>query len=151
MFEAAELGRTLEKTEFRERAERVRTELLTAQQALTAAGFSVVIVLGGVDGAGKGDTMNRLFEWMDERGLTSQTSDEPTQDERERPAYWRYWMALPPKGRICIFHGGWYAPVIERRVFGKLRDDGFAHALARINAFERNLTDDGTLIIKLWL
>jgi len=151
MFETAELGCKLDKPEFKARAEQVRTELLKAQQELTDAGFSVVVLLGGVDGAGKGDVMNRLFEWMDARGMTSHTTDEPTQDERERPEYWRYWMALPPKGQICIFHGGWYAPVIERRVFGKLSSDGLDRAIARLNAFEKNLADDGTLVIKLWL
>jgi polyphosphate:AMP phosphotransferase len=151
MFETAELGRSLQKEEFSERAKELRTALLEAQRAVTEADFPVIIVLGGVDGAGKGDTMNRLFEWMDARGLTGYATDEPTQDERERPAYWRYWMALPPKGRIGIFLGGWYAPAVENRLFGDSSDDHFGAELRRAAAFEKNLVDDGALVIKIWL
>lgn len=151
MFETAELGRTLDKGEFSERARALRIALLSVQQELSAADFPVLIVLGGVDGAGKGESMNRLFEWMDARGLVSYATDEPTQDERERPEYWRYWMALPPKGRIGIFLGGWYAPALEEKITSDASDDHFDSALRRASAFEKNLADDGALIIKLWL
>jgi len=151
MFETAELGRVLEKKEFSERAKALRTELLAVQQELASADFPVLIVLGGVDGAGKGESMNRLFEWMDARGLVSHATDEPTQDERERPEYWRFWMALPPKGRVGIYHGGWYAHAVEQHSSGDASDDHFDAALRRAVAFEKNLADDGALIIKLWL
>lgn len=151
MFETAELGRTLDKTEFEERAKSLRAALLGVQQELVGADFPVLVVIGGVDGAGKGEVQNRLFEWMDARGLLSYATDEPTQDERKRPEYWRYWMALPPRGRVGIFLGGWYAPAIDARVSGDASDDHFGAALRRAVAFEKNLVDDGALIIKIWL
>ena len=115
----------------------LRMELLKAQQELVGADWPVIVLLGGVDAAGKGDVMNRLFEWMDPRGLSSHAVDKPTQDERERPEYWRFWMALPPNGRIGIFHGGWYAAAIEAHVARELDDDAFGAALGRVNGFER--------------
>jgi polyphosphate kinase 2 (PPK2 family) len=151
MFETAELGRELEKREFNERGKQLRIDLLSAQRELAGADFPVIVLLGGVDGAGKGEVLNRLFEWLDARGLDSHAVDVPTQDERERPEYWRYWMSLPPKGRISIFLGGWYAHAIERAAFGEIDDDAFGAALSRTRAFEKNLADDGALIIKIWL
>ncbi|MBK7582738.1 MAG: polyphosphate:AMP phosphotransferase [Myxococcales bacterium] len=151
MFETAELGRTLTKSDFSERARSLRTALLSIQRELATADFPVLIVIGGVDGAGKGEVQNRLFEWMDARGLSSYATDEPTQDERERPEYWRYWMALPPKGFVGVFLGAWYAPAVESHVSGDSSDDHLGAALRRAVAFEKNLTDDGALIIKLWL
>lgn len=137
--------------EFDKRAKALRTELLKMQEELLGADFPVLIVLGGVDGAGKADVLNRLFEWMDARGLTSHATDDLTQDERGRPEYWRFWMALPPNGRIGIFHGGWSAPAIERHFAGDIDDDAFGAALRRASAFERRMLDGGALVIKIWL
>jgi polyphosphate:AMP phosphotransferase len=151
MFETAELGRELGKKEFNERGKQLRIDLLGTQRELATADFPVIVLLGGVDGAGKGEVLNRLFEWLDARGLDSHAVDVPTQDERERPEYWRYWMSLPPKGRISIFLGGWYAHAIERAALGEIDDDAFGAALSRARAFEKNLADDGALIVKIWL
>ncbi len=151
MFETAELGRTLGKDEFEAKAIDLRTKLLEVQRQLADARFSTLIVIGGVDKAGKGEVLNRLFEWFDARGLSSYATEEPSGDERERPEYWRYWMALPPKGRIGIFHGAWYKLPIERHASGEISDPEFDGALRRAAAFEKNLVEDGTLVIKLWL
>ena len=65
MFEAAELGRTIAKETFRAEVPVLRTELLGIQQQLSSASFPVIVVFAGVDGAGKGETVNLLNEWMD--------------------------------------------------------------------------------------
>ncbi len=151
MFETAELGRKLAKDDYHERLPSLRTELLTMQQALRDAPFSVVVLLHGIEGAGKGDTLNRLHEWMDARFLITHALSPATDLERERPEYYRYWMRLPPAGRIGIFLGSWYTEPFQQRVGGELDDAGLDAALARINRFEKALIDDGALLIKLWL
>ena len=68
MFEAAEVGSNVAKSEFKKREPVLRQELLEIQQELRAsAEFPVIIVFAGVDGAGKGQTVNLLNEWMDPR------------------------------------------------------------------------------------
>jgi polyphosphate kinase 2 (PPK2 family) len=63
---------------------------------------------------------------------------------------WRYWRALPPKGRIGILFGSWYtAPIIDR-VFKRTRAKDLATSVEEINRFERMLADDGALILKFW-
>jgi len=152
MFRTAELGQKISKTEYREREPLLRQELLEVQQKLRECGrFPVIIVFGGVDGAGKGDTVNLLNEWMDPRWLMTTAYDEPSDEERERPEYWRFWRALPPKGRIGMFLSSWYSRPILDRVYEKIDDSAFDDCLDRILSFEKALADDGALILKFWM
>ncbi len=80
--------------------------LLKAQYDLLGNNtFPVIIIIGGVDGAGKGETVNILNEWMDPRHIHTHAFGEMSDEERERPRMWRYWRALPPRGRIGILFG----------------------------------------------
>jgi polyphosphate:AMP phosphotransferase len=151
MFEPAELGRSISKDDYKERLPALRTSLLRVQNVLARdRPFSVVVVIGGVDGAGKGDTVNALHEWMDPRYLETHAFGAPSEEERERPPTWRFWRALPPKGRIGIFFGSWYTQPIVRHVYRKTTEAEFERELIRIQDFERMLVDDGTLVIKYW-
>ena len=150
MLKSAELGRALGKRDYEAAVGELRTNLLKVQTELERASFPVIVLINGADGAGKSETLNTLHEWLDARYLRTEAYEAPTEDERERPEFWRYWMWLPKAGRIGIFLGSWYtAPILEYvRGDGKARK--FEQALARINAFERTLADDGALFIKLW-
>jgi AMP-polyphosphate phosphotransferase len=151
MFETAELGRKLSKREFASQAPDLRTDLLKTQRELDDACFSVVVVVAGNDAAIKEEVLNLLNEWLDARMVQTRAFDERTDEERQRPDYWRYWMALPPRGQIAVVLDGWTSTAIERRLAGKLDDAGFDAALRRAAAFEQDLVRDGTLIVKLWL
>jgi polyphosphate:AMP phosphotransferase len=151
MFEAAELGRTIPKNEYKARIPTLRMELLEAQRRLTAAPFPVIVVFAGVDGAGKGETVNLLNEWMDPRWIVTRAYGEPSDEESERPEYWRYWRDLPPKGRIGLFLSSWYSRPVLDRVYRRCRTADFDRQLERITGFERTLTDDGALILKFWM
>ncbi len=150
MFETAEIGRTLSKQAFEAALPELRTRLLQAQTKLERAGFPVIVLLNGADAAGKGDTLNVLHEWLDARYLSTFAYAPPSEEERERPEFWRFWMALPPSGRVGLFLGNWYSRPILQRVHGTIDDGELSLELAKINAFERTLVDGGTLICKLW-
>jgi AMP-polyphosphate phosphotransferase len=150
MFETAELGRSLTKQEYDQRLFPLRTELLKTQKALDGSDFPVLILVNGVDGAGKGDSINRLHEWLDARYLVTQAYARPTEEEAHRPPFWQFWMWLPPRGRIGIFFGSWYTKPILRRVHRKSSEEELDVALTRINVFEKELCDDGALILKFW-
>jgi polyphosphate:AMP phosphotransferase len=151
MFETAELGRKIAREQYKEKVPTLRTQLLEVQDQLSRAGFSVLIVVGGVDGAGKGEVVNLINEWLDARLIDTMAFDEPSDEENHRPPYWRYWMALPARGRIGLFTGAYYTQPIIGHAVGRDSDAELGAALARANAFEKALADDGTLIIKLWL
>ncbi len=151
MFEAAELGQKVSKAEFKERTPLMRQKLLEVQRRLAEADFPVVILLSGVDKAGKGATASLLNTWFDARRVVTRAYDEPTQEERERPENWRYWRDLPPKGHIGVFMSAWYSRPFLDDVFGRCTRDHFSVELERIVDFERTLANDGALILKFWL
>ena len=152
MFEAAELGAKISREEYRERAPALRQSLLETQRELRAAGaFPVIIVLAGFDVAGRSETANLLNEWMDPRWVVTCAWGEPSDEELERPAFWRYWRRLPPRGQIGLFHGAWYEPAMTDRVERRIGRHAFESRLRRIAATEQALTDDGALVLKFWL
>ena len=151
MFESAELGHELSKGEYKRVEPKLRADLLDAQFELAKNGrFPVVILISGVRGAGKGETVNLLNEWMDPRHIHTWAFDNPSDEERERPPMWRFWQKLPPKGRIGILFGSWYtAPIIDR-VFKRTNAKDLMASIEEINHFERMLADEGALILKFW-
>ena len=151
MFESAELGHRIDKARYAREEPRLREALLNAQYDLVQANrFPVIIVIGGVDGAGKGETVNLLNEWMDPRHIRTYPFPDPSDEERERPRMWRFWRALPPKGKIGILFGAWHSEPILDRVSGRTSKSELSRAIAEITRFEKMLTDEGALVLKFW-
>lgn len=99
MFESAELGHKIDKATYDKEVPLLREALLEAQLDLAQSSkFPVIVLLGGVDGAGRGETVNLLNEWMDPRHVQSHGMGEPSDEELDRPMMWRFWRALPPQG-----------------------------------------------------
>jgi len=151
MFETAELGRSIGKKEYAAEVTQLRTDLLAAQFELREADYPVIVIISGSDGAGKGDTLNCLHEWFDPRGLETSVFGPLSDEERDRPPFWRFWRALPAKGRIGVYLGSWYTDPIIRRVYGDSKSAKLDQQMQRIAAFERMLVEDGALILKFWL
>lgn len=151
MFEVAELGHKISKTEYAEKIPDLRIRLLAAQAELRNADFPVIILISGVDGAGKGATINLLNEWLDPRYVRTDAFGKLTDEEQQRPHFWRFWRALPAKGHIALYVGSWYSAPLAQHVYGKTSKAELDEELERINSFERNLVADGALIIKIWL
>jgi AMP-polyphosphate phosphotransferase len=150
VFEVAELGAKVDKARYAEEEAALVTALLEAQRAVRAAKVPVLVVVSGVEGAGKNEVVNRLTEWFDPRGVQVNAFWDETDEERERPAWWRFWRRLPPRGSIGLFYGSWYTRPIVDRVFERIDDAALDRQLARIAAVERMLVEDGALIVKLW-
>lgn len=151
MFESAELGHTVDDKHYEKEVEKLRAELLDVQyQLLEDKSFPVIVLVNGVDGAGKGETVNLLNEWLDPRHVRSRAFGDPTEAERQRPPMWRFWQALPPKGKIGVLFGSWYTDPIVGRVMGGMSDGRLAAELDRLRSFEQMLVDDGAVLVKLW-
>ncbi len=164
MFETAELGRETSKEEYKKQEPVLRTGLLTLQYELREADFPLILLIAGSDRLGCADLMNLLHEWMDARYLEANVFEAPTDEERERPRFWRYWRALPASGRVRIFHREWTTRAIVDRLKGNLDDaglderlEGFAteddwqRAYSEINDFEEMLVHHGILLLKFWM
>lgn len=151
MFEAVELGAKVSKEHYRAQEPELHTALLAAQRALAQAQVPVVLIVTGMEGAGRGALLNRLHKWLDTRGVRTEAFWDETDEERERPPFWRFWRRLPPRGEIAIFLGGWYANALAGRTFGDISDAEFDGCMQSAAEMERMLTDDGALVLKFWL
>jgi len=147
---AVQQGR-LSKKQYEAQLPGLREQLIQLQVQLKESRFKVVLIVAGVAGAGRGDVLNALGEWLDPRGVETFSFHTPTDEERDRPLMWRYWRSLPASGRIGIFAGSWYTETLREESLNKKELAQLNHELRRIRHFEKLLADNGTLIIKIWL
>jgi polyphosphate:AMP phosphotransferase len=150
IFRAAEKPQSMADSEFRKLKDDLRLDLIKLQQRIRAdARFPVIVVLAGVKGAGVIDTLNVVNTWMDPRWVETHAFEEPSDEESERPPFWRYWRSLPRAGAMGLYLEGWYGELLgldPARPVGR-SDERLRH----IAAFEQTLADDGALIVKFWL
>ena len=151
MFESAELGHHTDQETFDAAVPALRAELLDAQfDLLELKQFAVVVLINGVDKAGKGETINLLNEWMDPRHIETWAFDAPTPEESERPFMWRFWRALPPRGKIGVMFNNWYTQPIRDRVDKRSARAELDQRLDEIRRFEAMLVHEGVLLVKFW-
>jgi polyphosphate:AMP phosphotransferase len=151
MFETLEVGKSVSNKDFNELEKPMQERLLQAQLNLAEADYPIIIVIAGLDGAGKGSLVQQFNEWMDPRWIETNTFWEHSDEEESRPFFWRFWRRLPARGQIGIFLGSWYTRPAQAAVDGEMDPDEFALHCKQIESFEQMLTDDGAVIIKLWL
>ncbi len=150
MFEAVELGKKIPKEEFEKAVQELRSDLLKAQYALKDTKSSVIVIISGVEGAGKSEVVNRLNEWLDSRWIRNYAYWDESDEESLRPYQWRFWRNMPPRGSMAIMFGSWYTQPVVNRALGKSDDAGLDAEMMHIEQLERMLTDDGHVIIKFW-
>jgi AMP-polyphosphate phosphotransferase len=151
MFESAELNHDISKAVYRREEPKLRQALLEAQNDLARNGrFAVLVMIAGVEGAGKGEIVNLLNEWMDPRQIQVRAFHFPSDEEAQRPHMWRFWRELPPKGRIGIFFGAWHTQPILDRVMGRIKVAEYDRRLSEIARMEKMLCDEGVLLLKFW-
>ncbi len=151
MFDQWAARSTADGKDYKARVESLREQLLQQQFALADSGRSVILVVAGVDGAGKGVLVHRINEWMDPRRIETNTFWDRSNEEDERPYFWRYWRCLPASGYTAIFLGSWYHTPIQQRVDGEIDAKAMRTVGERIRIFERQLSAEGAIVIKLWL
>ncbi len=151
MAKSHAVGRMPKKV-YEARVPTLRAELVQMQIALQRARFPVLLLVAGDEVAGKGEVVNILNGWLDPRGVETFAFHAPTDEERARPAMWRFWRSLPPHGRMAIYVGGWHAEALREGAGGTgAQRAHFADTLKRLAHFERLLADGGALIVKVWL
>jgi len=142
----------LDEETFEEREANLRARLLDAQFDMAEAKTETLLVLiNGPDGSGKGEVLYRLHEWLDPRGITTMAYDIEDADESRRPGGWRYWRDMPERGRIGLVLGSWYHVMLLRRATGALDRDAFLHVIDQVNRVEAMLAAENVRVLKLWL
>ncbi len=151
MLETVDLSRSLPKDEYKRVRDEIGLKLADLQRQCKDDGVPTVVVFEGWDAAGKGSIINRLTQALDPRGYNVHPIQPPTEDEGFHPFLWRFWRRLPKAGIVGIFDHSWYRRVLHDRVDGRASRREWERAYDEINAFERQLTDDGYAIVKFWL
>lgn len=151
MLETAEIGQSLDRPAYDKMVPDLRTKLIQAQLSLREAGFPVIIIVTGDDLAGRREVVDLLSEWMDPRFIDTQSFGEVSEHEKAHPLFWRYWQALPPAGRIAVLTNAWPTYLLAKRLTGKLGRKQAAQFAIEGRAFETTLSDEGALILKIYL
>ncbi len=151
MLEKIDLSKKVDKETYKQVVETEGERLGKLQRECKAAGIPVMIVFEGFDAAGKGVQINRLIQAMDPRGFSVYATNSSNEEAKLRPFLWQFWTHTPAKGRIQIFDCSWYKSVTEDRFDGAIKEKDVPGAYQDILSFEKQLTDDGTVIIKLFL
>lgn len=157
------LGKDALKERASELLEANRNTLAQAQELLWASNiYSVLIVLQGMDTSGKDGTIKHVMSGVNPQGCRVTSFKEPTPEETDHNFLWRYTRALPSRGEIGIFNRSYYEDVLVVKVHpeildkqqlppGKRGDKFWNTRYDDINAFERHLVKNGTLILKFFL
>src|SRR5439155_18071263 len=109
VLESAEVGHKLSKRAYTQQEPKLREALLNVQYDLSQTRHGpVLLVISGVQAGGRGETANKMTEWMDPRHIRVVAFEPRTPEEALRPPAWRCWNAMPPKGKLGVFLHGWY-------------------------------------------
>ncbi len=114
-------------------------------------GPPVCVLFEGEDASGKGGAIKRLVAPLDPRHVRVVQFAAPTSDEKRHHFLWRFWPSLPGWGGMAVFDRSWYGRVLVERVEGFATREQWLRAYDEINAFERTLADEGTILVKFWL
>ncbi|MBF0501085.1 MAG: phosphate--AMP phosphotransferase [Candidatus Riflebacteria bacterium] len=151
MLDMVDLGKKLGKAEFKEWMKGAERRINELQRGMKEAGIPTIVVFEGLEAAGKGTCINRLMLPLDPRGFKVHPIHPANEEEAMRPFLYRFWLRLPARGRMAIFDHSWYERVLNDTVEKAISRGEQRSAFDEIGAFERQLADDGALIVKFWM
>ena len=143
--------KAIEEVEYKPKLKEAQLKLMNLQHELVETKSSIVLIFEGPDAAGKGGAIRRVVERLDPRLVRVHSVVKPTVEENQQHYMWRFWNKLPLRGHITIFDRSWYGRVLVERVEGFATEKEWKRAYQEINDFEKLLTEDGAVIVKLYL
>ena len=151
MLENVDLEKSVDKKEYRAKISELGPRIGELQRRAKEEKIPIIIVFEGWEASGKGTQINKLLLCLDPRGYNFHLTDKITEDELYRPYMWRFWTKTPEKGRIAIFNRSWYHRVLDERVEKAVPEKIWTSAYDEFNSFEKQLCDDGAVVIKFFL
>lgn len=151
MLEKVDLSKKMSKEEYKEKMPELVSRLGELQRQCKTLNIPVMIVFEGFGAAGKGLQIGKLIQSLDPRGFEVHAIKRESEEEKMHPFMWRFWTKTPAKGRIAIFDGSWYRKVLIDRFEKNTKKTELPDAYHSICSFEKQLTEDGNVIVKLLL
>lgn len=151
MLEQIDLTRKLDRATYRTVMQPLKFEMYEIGRAVHDSKTPVIVILEGWGTSGKGRAISELTARLDPRGFRVYPINPPSTREMRYPWLHRFWLKMPARGEIAIFHGSWYRRVLIDRVARNISKTEWRQAFRDIQDLERALADDGVVIQKFWL
>ena len=151
MLKNIDLTREVPKAEYKRLKADADLKLAALQRQSKALSIPIIVVFEGWSAAGKGTLINEMILPLDPRGFSVYSTRDPTEEDRFYPFLWRFWKRTPTRGRLAIFDRSWNRRVVADRVAGLMKGEQLRQAFDDIRSFERQLSDEGVLIVKFFL
>ncbi len=139
-----------EEDELKERLKAAREKLFKQQTQLKEHKVPVLVLMEGWGTAGKGSVIGHIIQNIDPRFFKVATTDQPTEEENRKPFLYRYFARLPEAGKFMILDSGWMEEVTRKCLHGEMDKKTYDQRISSIKRFERQLTDNGYLVMKFF-
>jgi len=136
----------------KERLGALNREIEALQELFYADGrFGMLIVLQGMDTSGKDGVIRQVFEGVNPQGVRVASFKAPSAAEMAHDYLWRIHKRAPAQGEMVIFNRSHYEDVLIVRVHGLVPEARWSRRYEQINAFEKMLSEESTVILKFFL
>ena len=141
----------LSKEEKKEELRRLSQRMEALQLSVKQNDLPVIVLVEGWGTSGKGSRIAAMIRQMDPRFFQVVSTEAPTAEEKARPFLYRHMKKIPENGKFLFLDSGWMDQTVRERQSGQLDDQDYQRRLEEIRVFERQLFDNGYLLVKLFL
>lgn len=120
------------------------------QMKIKESNLPVLVLIEGWGAAGKGSIIGKIIKNIDPRFFKAATVASPSQEEKRRPFLYRYFSKIPEAGKFVFLEAGWMEETVNDKMAGEIKKKDYAMRLESIKNFERQLTDNGYLLVKFF-
>jgi len=143
-------NKALQKYQEDEELKPFQAELIRLQRYLEDTNKRMIIVFEGRDAAGKGGTIREVTRYMNEKHYRIVALGKPSEEQRTQWYFQKYVSQFPRGGEVVLFDRSWYNRAMVEKVFGFCSDDEYENFMQGVTSFEKDLTRDGTYLLKLY-
>lgn len=134
----------------RQRLKEENRRLEANQMKIKEKHLPVLVLIEGWGAAGKGSIVGKIIKNIDPRFFKAATVASPSQEEKRRPFLYRYFSKIPEAGKFVFLDAGWMEETVNDKMAGEIKKKEYAARLESIKNFERQLTDNGYLLVKFF-
>lgn len=151
MLKNVDLSLSVSKGDYKARIDDLYIRIGELQRKAWKAQIPIIMVFEGWHASGMAEIINRCILGLNPMGFRYHLTAKPTYEEIKKPLLWRFWQDIPAYGSIAIFERSWYSRAVIEHFDRKGNNGQFEHCVNQINVFERQLADDGYLVIKFFM
>lgn len=144
-------GEAPEKEELKQQLDAARKKLYDLQMKIKEHKLPVLVLFEGWSAAGKGSMIGKVIKNIDPRFFKVATMSAPSEEELRRPFLYRYMCQIPEQGKFTFLDSGWMEQTTQEVLRKELTGEDYEKRIESIRRFERQLTDNGYLVLKFFM